>query len=59
MVPRSHSSSERNTDFIYFFGAGGKSEREKQIAYINTFMWDLKKIGIDDLIYEAKLETRM
>ena len=34
-------------------------KEKKQIAYINTFMWDLKKIGIDDLIYKAKLETWM
>ena len=34
-------------------------KEKKQIAYINTFMWDLKKICIDDLIYKAKLETWM
>ena len=32
-----------------------KSEREKQISYINTY----EKIGIDDLIYKAEIETQM
>ena len=27
-----------------------KSEREKQISYINAYMWNLKKNGIDNLI---------
>ena len=35
-----------------------KSEGEKQIWYINAHMWNLKKIGIDDHIYKAKIETQ-
>ena len=38
---------------------GSKSEREKQIWYTNAYMWNLKKIGIDDLIYKAEIETQM
>ena len=34
-----------------------KSEREKQILYINTYMWNLKKNGTEDLIYKAEIET--
>ena len=36
-----------------------KSERENQILYINTYMWNLKKNGIDDLIYKAEIEIQM
>ena len=36
----------------------GKSERVKPILYINAYMWNLKKIGIDDLIYKAVIETQ-
>ena len=35
------------------------SEREKQILYINAYMWNLKKIGADDLIYKVEIETQM
>ena len=36
-----------------------KSEREKQILYINVYMWNPeKKNGIDDLIYKAEIETQ-
>ena len=35
-----------------------KSEGEKQISYINMYMWNLKKIGIDDLIYKAEIKTQ-
>ena len=36
-----------------------ESEREKHISYINAYMWNLKKIGIDDLIYKAEIETQL
>ena len=34
------------------------SESGKQISYINPYMWNLKKIGTDDLIYKAEIETQ-
>ena len=36
-----------------------KSKREKQVSYINAYMWNLKKTGIDNLIYKAEIETQM
>ena len=36
-----------------------KSEREKQISYINAFKGTVKKNGIDDLIYKTEPETEM
>ena len=36
---------------------GGKSEREKY--YIATHIYGIEKIGIDDLIYKAEIETQM
>ena len=36
-----------------------KLEREKQILYITIYMWNLKKIGIGDLIYKANIETEV
>ena len=36
---------------------GGKSEREKYC--IVTHMYGIEKIGIDDLIYKAEIETQM
>ena len=35
-----------------------KSEREKQISYINAYMWNLEN-GIDDLLCKAEIETQM
>ena len=29
------------------------------MPYINTYMWNLKKNGIDDLIYKAKIKAQM
>ena len=34
-----------------------KSEREKQISYINAYMWNLEN-GIDELICKAEIETQ-
>ena len=34
-----------------------KSKREKQISYINAYIWNLEN-GIDDLICKAKIETQ-
>ena len=37
-----------------------KSEREKQILYINVDMWNTKKKkGIDGLIYKTEIEVQM
>ena len=36
-----------------------KLEREKQILYITIYTWNLKKIGIGDLIYKANIETEV
>ena len=35
---------------------GSKSEREKQILYINTYMWNLEKC---ELVCKAEIETQM
>ena len=35
-----------------------KQEREKQMLYINAYMWNLE-YGIDELICKAKIETEM
>ena len=35
-----------------------KSGREKQISYINTYMWNLEKCR-DGLICKAEVETQM
>ena len=35
-----------------------RSEREKQI-YINTYLWNLEKNGIDELTCKAKIGTHM
>ena len=32
-------------------------EREEQISSINTYLWNLKKNGTDDLICKAEIET--
>ena len=32
-------------------------KEKKQIPYINAFMWNLKKIDINGLIYKAEIET--
>ena len=29
------------------------------MSYINTYMWNQKKIGTDDTTFKAKAETRM
>ena len=34
-----------------------KSEREKQIRYINAFMWNLEKF-VDESVYRAETENR-
>ena len=34
-----------------------KSEREKQISYINVYMWNLEN-GTDELICRAEIETQ-
>ena len=36
-----------------------KSERERQISYDITYMWDLKKNGTNDLIYKTEIEWHM
>ena len=41
-----------------FYTEWNKSEREKQMSYINAYMWNLKKIDIDALIYKAEIETQ-
>ena len=35
-----------------------KSEREKQISYINTYMWNLEN-GTDDPVCRAEIEIQM
>ena len=35
-----------------------KSEREKQILYINTHMWNLEN-GTDELVCKAEIVTQM
>ena len=35
-----------------------KSEREKQILYINAYIFGIQKNGIDDLICKAEVETQ-
>ena len=34
------------------------SKSEKQISYITEYMWNLKNIVIDDLVYKAEIETQ-
>ena len=34
-----------------------KSEREKQISYINAYMWNLEN-GTDELVSRAEIETQ-
>ena len=34
-----------------------KSEREKQILFINAYMWNLEKNGIVGFICRAEIET--
>ena len=34
-------------------------KEKKQTPYINTYVWNLKKTGIDFLIYKAEIETQM
>ena len=34
------------------------SKREKQVSYINAYMWNLIRDGIDDLSYKAETETQ-
>ena len=36
-----------------------KSEREKQISYINAYIYGIYKNGIDDLICKAETETQI
>jgi len=36
-----------------------KSEREKQISYINAYIYGIYKNGIDDLICKAEIETQI
>ena len=36
-----------------------KSEREKQMSYINTCMWNLEKNGTDESSYRAGVEMQM
>ena len=33
-------------------------EREKQVSYINTYMWNLEKNGTDEPICKAEIETQ-
>ena len=35
-----------------------KSEREKQISYINAYMWNLEN-GTGELVCKAEIETQM
>ena len=35
-----------------------KSEREKQILYINAYLWSLEKNGTDEPICRAAIETK-
>ena len=34
------------------------SEREKQI-YINAYLWNLEKNGIDEPVFKAEIKTQM
>lgn len=34
-----------------------KSERKKQMSFIHTYVWNLKKAGINNLTYQAEIET--
>ena len=36
-----------------------KSDRERQISYDTAFMWNLKKNGTNDSIYETEVESQM
>ena len=36
-----------------------KSVRERQISYDNTYMWNLKKKGANELIYKSEIELQM
>jgi len=45
-----HVSRDYHTD-------QSKSEREKQILYINAHMWNLEKKSIDDVICKAETQT--
>ena len=36
-----------------------KSEKEKQISYNTTLMWNLEKNGTDEFICKAVIETQM
>ena len=33
-------------------------EQEEQILYINAYVWNLEKNGIDELICKAEIETQ-
>ena len=33
-------------------------EQEEQILYINAYLWNLEKNGIDELICKAEIETQ-
>ena len=35
-----------------------RSERENQVSYINTYMWNLEKNGTDEPICKAEIETQ-
>ena len=45
--------------YFPFTSPGGFWPTTRQTPYINAYMWNLKKIGIDDFIYKAKIETEM
>ena len=36
-----------------------KSDTERQISYDITYMWNLKKIGTNELIYKTEVESQM
>ena len=36
-----------------------KLEREKQISYINTYMWNLEKNGIGDPVCRIRIEMQI
>ena len=42
-----------------YYTEGSKSEKEKQIRYINAYIWNLEKWYTDDLICKAEIETPM
>ena len=47
----------RDVDGLRVFHTEWSKSGEKQILYINTYMWNLKKIGIDNLICKADGDT--